>query len=164
MIFLQRRGVIMKMPFVECMLCHEMIAAALMQHRVPVCADCARDVSAQARVQARINLLYQQLTDAIAGLCTCSGDAQCTCVDAERYHQVWIAQMQLRAPVPSSLSPAEKAQAMQQRDKLNRQLLNTRKKGDRISDIMRMRDSVDAQASLLNTLELAQLALEADHA
>lgn len=150
----------MKMPYVQCLVCSEMIAASLMQHRVPVCSDCALDVGASARVQARINLMYEQLTEAIAGLCTCTGDHTCTCVDAERYHQVWIAQQELRAPLPTHLAPAEMQQAVQRRDKLNRQLLNTRKKGDRISDIMRMRDDLNTQLSLLHTLELAQLALE----
>jgi len=140
------------MPFVQCLVCSEMIAAALMQHRVPVCSDCALDVGATARVQARIVFMYEQITEAMSAL---------TDEDADRYHQVWLAQCELSRPMSTRATPAEIQQAVQRRDKLNRQLLNTRKKGDAVSDIMRMRDDLNTQLSLLHTLELAQLALEA---
>lgn len=155
----------MKIPFVECMMCHEQIAVALMEHRVPVCVDCANDVGARLRVQARCDQMYEAITSAIAGLCTCTGDASCVCVDAERYHQVYMARMELRAPIPSSASPAEIQQAVQRKDKLNKQLLNTRKKNDRISEILRMHDDLATQINLLQTLELAQIMIgEVEHA
>lgn len=137
----------MKMPYVQCMVCSEMIAAALMQRGVPVCEDCVSDVSAMARVQARVQQMYEAIVESMSAL---------TDEDADRYHQVWLAQCELSRPMRSNASPAEIQQAVQRRDKLNRQLLNTRKKGDAVSEIMRMRDDIQKQLGILAVLELVQ--------
>ena len=137
----------MKMPYVQCMVCSEMIAASLMQRGVPVCEDCVSDVSAMARVQARVQQMYEAIVESMSAL---------TDEDADRYHQVWLAQCELSRPMRSNVTPAEIQQAVQRRDKLNKQLLNTRKKGDAVSEIMRMRDDIQKQLGILAVLELVQ--------
>lgn len=141
----------MEMPFVQCLVCSEMIAASLMQHRVPVCGDCIQDVGTIARVQARIQQMYERIVETMSAL---------TDEDADRYHQVWLAQCELSRPMRANATPVEMQQAVIRRDKLNRQLLNTRKKGDAVSEVMRMRDDIQTQLALLHTLEIAHAVYE----
>jgi hypothetical protein len=139
----------MRAQYTQCQVCLEYFHVSEIISHVPICGACQADILVPDRLQKRIVHLYEELIKSIESLSD---------TDSERYHNVWVAQLELARP-PRYLSRHDDDIRAEnnRRDLLHKKVRATLMKNDAVSACMKIAKDLKA------TLDIQRCVLLADY-